>query len=239
MQNIVIFGASGAIGKAFCQTLAARYPAATLHAVSRHAVDFAQANIISHALDFDDETAIAALLDAIAQTVPIDCAIVAVGVLHHAAGLAPEKTLHSIHADALHNAFHVNTVIPTLLAKYTLPKLNRNAKSVFAVLSARVGSISDNRLGGWYAYRMAKAALNMAVKTLSIELRRKNPQAVVVALHPGTVASALSQPFQKNVAKGKLFDAKYSVNALLNVLDGLSADDTGKIWAWDGQEILP
>lgn len=239
MQNIVIFGASGALGNAFCQTLAARYPAATLHAVSRHTVDFSQNNIISHALGFDDETAIAALLAHIAQAAPIDCAIVAIGMLHNAAGLAPEKTFRTIHADALHSAYHINAVIPTLLAKYTLPKLNGNTKSVFAVLSARVGSISDNRLGGWYAYRMAKAALNMAIKTLSIEQRRKNPQAIVVALHPGTVDSRLSQPFQKNVAAGKLFCPQYSVNALLKVIDGLSADDTGKIWAWDGQQIVP
>lgn len=86
---------------------------------------------------------------------------------------------------------------------------------------------------------MAKAALNMAIKTLSIEQRRKNPQAIVVALHPGTVDSRLSQPFQKNVAAGKWFCPEYAVNALLKVIDGLSADDTGKIWAWDGQQIVP
>jgi NAD(P)-dependent dehydrogenase (short-subunit alcohol dehydrogenase family) len=115
--------------------------------------------------------------------------------------------------------------------------LARNRKSAFAALSARVGSISDNRLGGWHSYRASKAALNMLLKTLSIELTRVNPHALCVALHPGTVDSRLSKPFQANVPKGKLFSPQVAASHLLTVIDGLTPEQSGKVFAWDGREI--
>ena len=160
------------------------------------------------------------------------------GILHDE-GLTPEKSLRDLSAEKFQRIFEVNTVTPALIAKHFLPKLNREQTSIFAALSARVGSISDNQLGGWYAYRASKAALNMIIKNAAIEIGRRNKQAIIVGLHPGTVDSNLSKPFQGNVADGKLFTPEYSAEKLLDVLENLSPEQTGKCFAWDGQEILP
>jgi NAD(P)-dependent dehydrogenase (short-subunit alcohol dehydrogenase family) len=117
--------------------------------------------------------------------------------------------------------------------------LRKDRPSVFAALSARVSSISDNRLGGWHSYRASKAALNMIIKGAAIETARTHKKAAVVGLHPGTVDSALSKPFQARVPEGKLFSPEFSAEALINVVENLQAKDTGKLFAWDGQEILP
>ena len=240
MKNIAVFGATGAIGNAFCQQLAQMYPAATIHAIARQTVAFDLPNVYTHTLDFEDEDALQALMAKITQKQPLDAVLVAIGLLHDAkAQVSPEKSLQSLNAQRLHQLYHTNAVLPMIIAKYALPALCSHATALFAVLSARVGSISDNRLGGWYGYRMAKSSLNMGIKNLSIEVQRKNPQAIVVALHPGTVNSPLSKPFQKNVASDKLFSPTFSAQSLLAVLASLTPEDSGKIWAWDGQEILP
>ena len=135
--------------------------------------------------------------------------------------------------------FFVNTILPSIIAKHFIPKLSKNNQSILAFMSARVGSISDNKLGGWYAYRASKSALNMMIKNLSIEVGRKNKNAILVGLHPGTVNSKLSKPFQSNVPEKKLFTPDQSVNYLLQVLSKLKNEDSGKIFAWDGSEILP
>jgi len=131
----------------------------------------------------------------------------------------------------------VNALGPSLIAKYLLTHMKKDKKTVFAALSARVGSISDNRLGGWYAYRASKAALNMLIKTLAIEYHRRNQQLLIIGLHPGTVDTDLSKPFQRNVTPEKLFTADYSVGQLLSVIDGLIEDDSGGCFAWDGKRI--
>ena len=135
--------------------------------------------------------------------------------------------------------FAVNTIGPALIAKHALPLLPKTGKSVFAALSARVGSISDNGLGGWHSYRASKAALNMLLKNFAIELKFKRKEAVCIGLHPGTVDTGLSQPFQKNVADGKLFTPAYSAARLLSVIDGAAPADSGKCFAWDGAEVAP
>lgn len=155
----------------------------------------------------------------------------------HDEAIKPEKTFRAITPEALDKAFRINTTGPALIAKYALRELPRDRKAVFAALSARVGSISDNRLGGWHAYRASKAALNMLIRTFSIELALRYPKALCIALHPGTVDSRLSAPFQAGVPEGKLFTPERSATALLSVIDNLSADQTGKLFAWDGQEI--
>jgi len=125
-----------------------------------------------------------------------------------------------------------------MTAKYFVPLLRRDEKAVFAALSARVGSISDNRLGGWYAYRASKAALNMVLKTLAIEIGRRFKNQIIVGLHPGTVDTDLSKPFQGNVPEGKLFTAEFSAEKLLDVVDGLSAEDSGNLFDWAGFKQL-
>ena len=163
--------------------------------------------------------------------------MVTTGVLHLGADIQPEKSLRDLSADKFHAIFAANTIFPALAAKHFLPLLHRDKRSVFAALSARVGSISDNRLGGWYAYRASKAALNMIIKNAAIEIERRHKQAIVVGLHPGTVDSDLSKPFQSNVQQNKLFTPAFSAASLLDVVDRLTLDDSGKCFAWNGQEI--
>ncbi|MGB1077439.1 MAG: SDR family NAD(P)-dependent oxidoreductase, partial [Bdellovibrionales bacterium] len=168
-----------------------------------------------------------------------DLVILATGILHQGALVRPEKSLKDIDPICFADVFLANTIGPSLVMKYFLPHMNKERKSVFAVLSARVGSISDNQLGGWYSYRSSKAALNMMVKTASIEMARSNQNLCVVGLHPGTVDTDLSRPFQKNVSEEQLFSPEQSSRHLLDVIDGLSSEQTGQLFAWDGKEIQP
>jgi NAD(P)-dependent dehydrogenase (short-subunit alcohol dehydrogenase family) len=132
----------------------------------------------------------------------------------------------------------VNAIGPALVAKHFLPRMRKEGKTVFAALSARVGSIGDNRLGGWLSYRASKAALNMLLATLAIEHARSRPESVVIGLHPGTVKSNLSHPFTENLRDGILFSPKDAAACLLEVIDSLTSADTGNFLAWDGSRIV-
>jgi NAD(P)-dependent dehydrogenase (short-subunit alcohol dehydrogenase family) len=228
-QNIAILGASGAIGSAFTKLISEKNPNASLFAFSRNG---------EHSIDYGSEDSIDEAAELAAKDKPIDLVIVAGGILHDGE-LMPEKSLRDLSAEKFQRIFEVNSITPALIAKYFLPKLNREQPSIFAALSARVGSISDNQLGGWYAYRASKVALNMIIKNAAIEVGRRNKQAIIIGLHPGTVDSDLSKPFQGNVADGKLFTPEYSAGKLLEVLEHLSPKQTGKCFAWDGKEVLP
>ena len=225
----LVFGAGGGIGAAFAAELAAHPRVARVYSAARSAAP-------PWNFTLQDEASIAAVVAAAAAEGPLDLVIVATGVLHNAQ-LRPEKSWRSLDAAALAEAFAVNATGPALIAKHALGHLRRDAKSAFACLSARVGSIEDNRLGGWHAYRASKAALNMLVRTFAVELRQRNPGALCVALHPGTVDTALSKPFQSGVDPAKLFTPTHSARALLGVLDRLTPADSGRLWAWDGQPI--
>ncbi|MEG1029691.1 MAG: SDR family NAD(P)-dependent oxidoreductase, partial [Brevundimonas sp.] len=161
--------------------------------------------------------------------------VAATGVLH--SGQTPERSWRELTAEHLMRDYRINAVGPALAARHFLPLLPRGQRAVFAALSARVGSISDNRLGGWHSYRASKAALNMILKTLSVELARTHPQAVVAGLHPGTVDTALSAPFQRGVKPDKLFSPAFSAARLLAVIEGLTPADSGGVFAWDGAQI--
>ncbi len=163
-------------------------------------------------------------------------AIYCVGVLHEG-DLTPEKSLRQINSENLIYSFQVNSIGAVLLAKHLMPLFEKGETSVFANISAKVGSISDNRLGGWYGYRASKAALNMFLKTTAIEYSRRCPQTIVLALHPGTTNTRLSQPFQKNVPPGKLFAVEHTVNLLSKVIQQADIKDSGKFFAWDGSEL--
>jgi NAD(P)-dependent dehydrogenase (short-subunit alcohol dehydrogenase family) len=162
--------------------------------------------------------------------------IVATGRLH-GYGLQPEKSMRALEADALMESYRINAIGPALIAKHVLPKLPRDRKSVFAALSARVSSISDNRSGGWHAYRASKAALNMLIRNDAIELAVRNPKAVCVTLHPGTVDTDMSKPFQSHVPNEKLFSPDISARHLLGVINDLTPEQTGRLIAWDGRII--
>ncbi len=185
-------------------------------------------------IDVADDASIAAAARAISGE--IDLVIVASGRLQ-GEGLSPERSFTALDAEALTRSFQVNAIGPALAAKHFLPRLPKDRPATFAALSARVGSIEDNRLGGWYGYRASKAALNMLVRTLAVELARTRPLATCVALHPGTVDTALSRPFQRNVAEGKLFTPAYAAGRLLEVIEGLGPGDTGGFYAYDGSRI--
>jgi NAD(P)-dependent dehydrogenase (short-subunit alcohol dehydrogenase family) len=159
-----------------------------------------------------------------------------VGILHEG-DIQPEKALRQLDADQLTRYFQVNSIGPALWAKHLLPLMKHSDRSLLATLSAKVGSIGDNRLGGWYGYRASKAALNMLLKTAAIEYRRRSPNTIVVALHPGTTDTKLSEPFQRNVAPEKLFSVDRTVAQLLAVLEGLDSDDSGQFFSWDGTVI--
>ncbi len=244
-SRALVFGATGALGAAFVAALAQDPRIARVYAAARRppvGTDAAQSSA-GHAklrwlpFDLEDEPSIAAAVAAAAAEGPLDLVIVATGVLHDGARLQPEKTWRSLTPAALQEAFAINAIGPSLIAKHALGQLARDRKSVFAALSARVGSIEDNRLGGWHAYRASKAALHMLLRGLAIELRVRNPGALCVALHPGTVDSGLSRPFQAGVAPEKLFTAEYSAGKLLGVLDALGPADSGRAWAWDGTAL--
>ena len=227
--NIVVIGASGTIGSACARRLVERYPTASIHTFARNA---------KLRIDYGDEASIAAAAELAAKDGALDLVLVTTGVLHSGSTL-PEKSLRDLSADKFGQIFAANTIAPALIAKHFLPKLSRERPAIFAAISARVGSISDNKLGGWYAYRASKAALNMIIKNAAIELSRRNEKAIVVGLHPGTVDSPLSKPFQANVAEGKLFSPEYSAQRLVQVLENLTPEHSGRCLAWDGEIIAP
>ena len=238
----MVFGASGTIGGALLEILRDDPRCGARFAASRSGEDVAGAAGL--AFDLDKPQSLEQAMEAACEEGPAHLVIAATGALHSEAMLEPEKTWRHLDADRLADAFKVNTILPALIAKAALPRLARGSKqtpqkAVFAALSARVGSISDNRLGGWHAYRASKAALNQVVKTCAIELGRKSPNALCVGLHPGTVDSPLSKPFQANVPEGKLFTPAYSAERLLTVIDGLEPPQSGRVFDWAGEEIDP
>lgn len=236
--NAAVIGAGGGIGGAFVEALSASDNIRQVFALSRRGKNLEAGNVIGLTLDLEDEDSIAEAAATISQSADgLHLVIVAAGVLHDGAGLQPEKSWRSLDGPAMERVFRVNTIGPALAAKHFLPLLARDRKTAFAALSARVGSISDNQLGGWHAYRASKAALNMLLKTLSIELARRWPEALCVGLHPGTVDSGLSKPFQSGVPDGQLFTAAVSAQHLLGVLDRLGPEDSGNLFAWDGARI--
>lgn len=221
----VVIGASGGIGAAVADRLEADTRFAVVHLLSRSGTRF----------DLEDEASIAEAAAKVAEGPTPTVVFVATGVLHH--GHEPERSYRTMTVEHLLRDYRINTVGPALVAKHFVPLMPRDRRAVFAVLSARVGSIGDNRLGGWHSYRASKAGLNMILRNLAIELGRTHAQAVVAGLHPGTVDTALSTPFQKGVAPEKLFTPARSADAMLAVLDGLKPADSGGVFAWDGARV--
>jgi NAD(P)-dependent dehydrogenase (short-subunit alcohol dehydrogenase family) len=229
----VVAGASGGIGRAIADRLSAS--GVRVIAVSRRRPDGWRGRDWIEA-DILDEPALAAAAARIAAEGTPTRIVAATGRLH-GPRLAPEKSMRALTLESLTEVFAANAAGPALLAKHLLPLTPRDRPSLFAALSARVGSIGDNHLGGWYAYRASKAALNMLIRTLAIEHRRTHPQAICVALHPGTVDTGLSAPFQSGVPDGKLFTPEQAAEALLKVMDWLGPDANGGFFAWDGKPV--
>lgn len=236
VKNVTIIGASGGIGKAVVEQLSNSAQIEKILACGRSEISFNSPNIEYQTIDLTDEATIESVAKRASEIGSQDLVFVTTGFLHNN-DIKPEKAIRNLSIEGFEQNFAINTIGPALVAKHFLPVMKKDDKSVFACLSARVGSISDNGLGGWYAYRASKAALNMVLKNLSIEAQRRYKQMIILGLHPGTVDSSLSEPFQGNVSKEKLFTPQYSAQKLLEVIDNATFENSGDVIAWDGQRI--
>jgi NAD(P)-dependent dehydrogenase (short-subunit alcohol dehydrogenase family) len=218
----LVIGASGALGAAFCELLNEDPRCSVVRELGRNSAP---------GLDLEKPDSIASAAAELAEEAPYQLILHAAGLLHRE-DIKPEKSYTSIEADALQAIFQVNTLGPALILRHFLPLLD--ARGAMAVLSAKVGSIGDNRLGGWYAYRASKAALNMLIKTAAIELARTRPQTRLLTLHPGTVISGLSQPFKGASAARP---ASLAARELLSLIDRLAPADSGNFFAYNGERL--
>ena len=228
--NIAIFGADGGIGKALCLKYLEDIRVKNIFTFSRKKVindKKITANILA---DYQNEERIVFLSKNLEEK--LDIIIIAIGSL-----IEPEKSLRDINIEKFLRMIKDNTIPTLVIGKYFLPKLHRDRVVKFASLSARVGSISDNFLGGWHSYRSSKTALNMLLKNFAIEQKRYNPQSIIIGLHPGTVDTKLSKPFHKR--NKTYFTPTYAASKLFDVIETKNPNDTGKIFAWDNTEIFP
>ncbi len=230
-----VFGASGGIGAALCEALAAG-GTEIIYAGSRRGEGPQAPGVRPFAFDLADEASIAAAAQSM-RDAPPEWVIVATGVLTLADGTGPERSYRRIEAAPMAEVFALNTIGPALIAKHMLAIMPRGRPFTFAALSARVGSISDNRLGGWHSYRASKAALNMLIRNFALEMARTHPEAVIVGLHPGTVDSALSAPFQSGLPEGQLTAPAAAAANLLGVLGRLTPSQSGRVFDFRGAEV--
>ncbi len=244
--HVLIVGASQGIGLGFVNHLLKDENIAKIYATYRQQetangllkqVHNYPQKLVCLPVDITNESQIVEAIDNISeQTEKLHLVINCVGVLHNGE-LQPEKSLRQINAENLLHYFEVNSIPSILLAKHLLPLFKHQDRSVFACISAKVGSIGDNYLGGWYGYRASKAALNMLMHNTAIEYRRKRLPTIVVTLHPGTTNTRLSQPFQRNVPPEKLFSVERTVNQLLDVIAQLTPENSGEFFSWDGSRL--
>lgn len=236
-QATVIIGASGGIGRALVDAV----PDGSVHAVSRSAPPDTLASHVQWHVCADDAAQRAETVATLGSMLKESDAelrrvIVCTGTLHGEL-YRPERALRELDADTMQTVFHVNAMVPMLWLAALGPLMRRSPGCVAAFLSARVGSIADNRLGGWYSYRGSKSALNMMLKSAAIELALRAPAVKLVAFHPGTTDTALSEPFQGRVPKEKLFTPAYVAGRLLAIMDGAKADGTLSYLDWAGESI--
>ena len=237
MRKVAVIGSSGAIGRAFVDHYINDLSINSIFSFSRSSIGIDNNKVKHFSIDIENESSIENAAKSVEET-NFDEIIIASGLLH-TNEFGPEKSIKDLKADNILKVLNVNTVGPAIIGKYFLPLLNKDNKSVMAFLSARVGSISENKLGGWYAYRASKSALNQVIKTFSIELKRTNPKAIIIGLQPGTVDSELSAPFKRSVSNNKLFSAEYSVGQLLGVIERADESSSGNLISWDGEIISP
>lgn len=230
----MVFLGFGAIGQALMQRHLEKFPTIQAHLITSQALEIEQVQV--HQVDYFDYTQLEQVAVSIGEHYQIVRLVICTGMLHEDS-IRPEKTIKQLQAESMRRAFECNSILPAMVIKSFTPYFIRNQPLLISVLSARVGSISDNQLGGWYSYRAAKTALNMLIKNTSIEFQRMNKQSVVLGLHPGTVDSNLSKPFKKNVPANKLFSPQQSADYLFSVLQRANNNHTGQCLAWDGLVI--
>lgn len=244
--NALIVGASQGIGLGFVKNLLQDDSIAKIYATYRNANsarelitlqnEYSQ-KLVCLPMDITQESQISAGVEKISAEIDkLHLVINCVGILHEGE-MQPEKSLRQINPENLMRYFQVNSIGGILLAKHLQPLFKHKEKNIFACISAKIGSIGDNRLGGWYGYRASKAALNMFVRTTAIEYSRRCPKTILVTLHPGTTDTKLSQPFQRNVPPEKLFSVERTVKQLLSVIANLKPEDSGEFFSWDGSRL--
>ncbi|MEB3337825.1 MAG: SDR family NAD(P)-dependent oxidoreductase [Leptolyngbyaceae bacterium] len=239
--HVLIVGAGQGIGLGFVRELLQTDRCDRLYATYRNPqtelLEIADPRLRCLPMDITEETQIAAVVQEIQTETPaLHTVINCVGLLHDGT-LQPEKSLRQLNAEQLLRYFQVNSIGAVLLAKHLQPLLKHGNRAILATISAKVGSIGDNHLGGWYGYRASKSALNMFMRTTAIEYKRTCPRAIVVTLHPGTTDTQLSRPFQRNVPPEKLFPVERTVQQLLQVIDQLEEKDSGEFFSWDGSRL--
>ncbi|HWR80619.1 MAG TPA: SDR family NAD(P)-dependent oxidoreductase [Pseudomonas sp.] len=242
--RVLLAGASRGIGLALCEQLLSREDVGQLWALARsdsaglHGLRQRYGERLQTLrLDALDEVAVATFVAGLqSQGIKLNLLISCIGLLQ-GEGARAEKSLSQVTLEGLQASFARNAFAPILLLRHSLPLLRGEHPCRVAMLSARVGSIGDNRLGGWYSYRAAKAALNQLLRSASIELQRLNPQSCVLSLHPGTTDTELSRPFQANVPANQLFTSDYAATRLLSVIAGKTPADSGSFWDWNDQPI--
>lgn len=237
-RRAAVFGATGGIGRALVAALAVE--GRDVVALSRSGERVPGASLALRA-DVTDEASIAGAADTLRDEPP-ELVIVATGVLTladgtGATGMRPERSYRQIDAEAMMEVLRINTVGPALVAKHMLPLYPCDRAGVFAALGARVGSIGDNRLGGWHSYRASKAALAMLIRNFALEVRRTHPGLIVLGLHPGTVDTPLSAPFQTNLPAGQLQDADAAARRLLRVIATATQRQSGLVLDWRGETV--
>ncbi len=244
--NALILGASRGIGLGFVKLLLQEQRTQRVFATYRNEGDAEgllalraehRERLVCLKMDVTDERLVESAFKQIGENVEaLDLALYCVGMLHED-NLSPEKSLRDANTDNLLRSFQINSIGAVLAAKHLVSLYKRDTPSIYAAISAKVGSIGDNRLGGWYGYRASKAALNMFLKTIAIEYRRRCPSTVVVSLHPGTTDTRLSKPFQSNVPERQLSTVEETVRLLADVIADLTLEDSGEFYSWDGNRL--
>jgi len=239
-ECVLVAGASGGIGQTFCLQLAEQFPSITLIRLARNTSKLLPLTVPTQDITFDinDTVSISNALKTLPDNVNIDWVFIATGWLHDDI-LHPEKTWRSLEVNHLLHAYTVNAIGPTLLVKQLLAKLNPGHSTTIGILSARIGSISDNQIGGWHAYRASKAALNMLIKNFAIELTRMKRPTIVVGLQPGTTDTPLSKPFKRNMSPTHLHTPEFTARHLINVMQCLVAEDSGQLFDYAGFCFAP
>lgn len=234
-MNIVIIGATGGIGSALID----RFSSDTsnqVFALGRRRPRIVRENIDYLPIDFDEEPSLETAARFCTAEAPVDVVVNTVGVLH-GDGLYPEKSIREVSDTALGTYFHTNTICSALALKHFLWTLPRQRRGVYASLSARVGSIEDNRLGGWYGYRASKAAHNMLIKTVAIEFKRTHRHGLIIGIHPGTVDTKLSEPFTGDLPEERVFTPDYAARQIMMLMERVRPEQSGEILAYDGTRI--
>ncbi|MGC6367886.1 MAG: SDR family NAD(P)-dependent oxidoreductase [Candidatus Marinamargulisbacteria bacterium] len=238
MEQAIVFGGSGGVGAALINELLQRYPHCHILVPLRYSssLQLVDDRVKQVHWDPDDDNSLAEII-ASHSSQPFDLCLSAIGALHQP-NIMPEKKLGQLDIDHMVWSYKVNAITHAMIIKHVAKHMSKASPAKMGFLTARVGSIGDNKLGGWYSYRAAKAALNMILRTAAIEMKRYNKTLTIFGIHPGTVDTALSEPFQNHVPEHKLFTPAQSAKYIFdNIIDQVSVDDSGYVFAWDGEKI--